>query len=169
MKITSPLAIGLTALMLSTTPVLAGADVAQQSHVASFASASYREAYALDASAVETQIETISSKFYDGDAYESYVHSLRASGNLGAIKANGFSTTVATGFEQATEMADDVWEVQFPARMVYSGNGRIEQCLSVTMKVHYQEFDPKIINMVSEPVECVPDEVAMAMQNLAHR
>jgi hypothetical protein len=167
MKTTSALAIGLTALMLSSAPVHAGADVTQQNQVASFASASYREAYALDAAAVDTQIETISSKFYDGDAYQSYVQSLLVSGNLDAIKANGFSTTVVTGFEQATEMADDVWEVQFPARMVYSGNGQIEQCLSVTMKVHYQEFDPRVINMVSEPVQCVPDELAMAIQKLA--
>jgi hypothetical protein len=167
MTITSPLAIGLTALMVSTMPVKAGADVAQQSQIASFASASYREAYALDAAAADAQIETISSKFYDGDSYQSYVQSLHVSGNLDAIKANGFSTTVATGFEQATEMADDVWEVQFPARMVYSGSDRIEQCLTVTMKVHYQEFDPRIINMISEPVECVADEVAMAIQKLA--
>jgi len=167
MKITSNLAISLTALMLSTIPVQAGADEAKQSQVASFASASYREAYALDAAAVDTQIETISSKFYDGDAYESYVQSLHASGNLRAIKENGFSTAVATGFEQATEMADDVWEVQFPARIVYSGNGRIEQCLTVTMKVNYQEFDSKIISMVSEPLACVPDELTMAIQQLA--
>lgn len=167
MNIASNLAIGLTTLLLASTPVKAGADVELQGQVASFASAAYREAYALNAEAIDTQIETISSKFYDGDAYQGYVQSLQFSGNLAAIKENEFSTTVATGFEQATEMADDVWEVQFPARILYSGNGEIEQCLTVTMKVHYQEFDPRVINMISEAVECVPDEVAMTMQRLA--
>jgi hypothetical protein len=169
MTISSNLAMGLTTLLLMTAHAQAGADVALQGQVASFASASYREAYALNAKVVDTQIETISSKFYDGDAHQSYVQSLRHSGNLNAIKENDFSTTVATGFEQATEMADDVWNVQFPARITYSGNGEIQQCLTVTMKVHYQEFDPRIINMISEEVECVPDEVAMAMQRLSRR
>lgn len=167
MTIKSSLALSFTAFVLYALPVNAGADVEKQSQIASFASASYREAYALDSSTVETQIETISSKFYDGDAYQSYVQSLHLSGNLSAIIENRFSTTVATGFEQATEMADDVWEVQFPSRIVYNGDSSIEQCLSVTMKVHYQEFDPRIINMISEPVECVPDEVAQRMQRLA--
>lgn len=156
-------------IAISLTPIATQArnDAELPMQVGSFASSSYREAYALTGNGIEQQVSSLAPKFFDGASYQSYVSSLQDSGNYSAIKTNNFNTKVATGMEEAREMADDVWEVQFPAKITYSGKGEIEQCLSVTMKVKYQEFDPKVINMVSERVECVPQDFAALMKRLA--
>lgn len=90
--------------------------------------------------------------FADQKSFDGYVDSLKISGNLDAIARSSFITSVSLPVTKeitSTKGADDIWTVKFPARITYSKERDLDDCLSVTMRVKETASQLGIVNIIS--------------------
>jgi Macrophage killing protein with similarity to conjugation protein. len=123
--------------------------------VATFAQNAYKSMYTLDSANVDQQLAE-ARLFFDTDGkHESYVQSLKASGNYNVVRDMGLSMSVQQGNAKARQIGNGKWEVAFPAEMAFVGPKTLRQCLSVTMNLNETETGLSVVNAISTDGECL--------------
>ncbi|MCV9965087.1 helix-turn-helix domain-containing protein [Pararhizobium sp. BT-229] len=125
--------------------------------VSYFARRSYKEVFTLNHVGLEGDVAYARSLFADQASYDSHLESLKVSRNLEAIARSGFTTSVSLPDTPGITAAKDtggVWTVRFPARITYSAQSILEQCLDVTMRVKDSSGQLGILNIISKGGEC---------------
>lgn len=145
-------------------PLIAGILAATAANAAStfdsvavdvFARDAYSTLYTLDGSAIDHQIGASRSLFANDEKHQSYVDSLRASGDYDIVKSNGLKMAVARGDATVKASGNAKWTVAFPAEISFSGKLNVRQCLAVTMNVAETEGRLAVVNAISTQGDCL--------------
>ncbi|MNU47212.1 Macrophage killing protein with similarity to conjugation protein [compost metagenome] len=145
-------------------PLIAGILAATAANAAStfdsvavdvFARDAYSTLYTLDGAAIDQQIGEARSLFASDEKHQSYVDSLKASGDYDILKANGLKMAAAKGDATVKVSGNGKWTVTFPAEISFSGKLNVRQCLAVTMNVAEAEGRLSVVNAISTQGECL--------------
>lgn len=145
-------------------PLIAGILAAAAANAASafdnvsvdvFAREAYSTLYTLDGSAIDQQVAAARSLFSSDEKHQSYLDSLRASGDYDIVKANGLKMTVAKGQAAVRGSGNGKWTIAFPAEISFSGKLNVRQCLAVTMNVAETEGRLAVVNAISTQGNCL--------------
>lgn len=120
-----------------------------------FARDAYSTLYTLDGANIDKQVGETRSLFASDEKHESYVASLRSSGDYDIVKTNGLKMAVAKGDATLKETGNGKWAVAFPAEISFSGNLNVRQCLAVTMNVAETEGRLAVVNAISTQADCL--------------
>jgi hypothetical protein len=120
-----------------------------------FARDAYSTLYTLDGAAIDRQLGEARSLFASDEKHESYIGSLRSSGDYDIVKVNGLKTAVTRGDSTVKGSGNGKWTVAFPAEISFSGKLNVRQCLAVTMNVAEAEGKLAVVNAISTQGECL--------------
>jgi hypothetical protein len=120
-----------------------------------FARNAYSTLYTLDGATIDQQIGDARSLFASDEKHQSYVDSLRSSGDYDIVKVNGLKMAVAKGDATVKASGNGKWTVAFPAEISFNGKLNVRQCLAVTMNITDTEGALAVVNAISTQGDCL--------------